>query len=129
MIVIITEGSEVTKFPRRGQVLNHVRLCVELVVELRCANTENAQIRGKHRLVLNLCLNFSLEPESGGVRSPEEFIGRQTIIDGEPVWELALGAPSGRKRGNTGAYGHEPIEDITQIPGADYLCGIPLRGV
>ncbi len=90
MIVVITERPVESKLTGRRQPLEHEGLRVELVVQLRCADAKRAEVVGEHRHVLDLGLAFALQPEAGSVRSPEELVGDETIVDGEPVRELAL---------------------------------------
>ena len=106
-----------------------VRLRIELVVELRGAHAERAQIVPEHHVVLELCLELSLDPHARRVRASEELVGDQAIVDAQPVRELAFRAPCGGQGRDAGTDADIPVEAPCQVAGADDLGRIALRRV
>ena len=96
VVVEVAERALEAELARRGQPLQHERLRVEGVVELRRADAERAQVVAEHRHVLELRGELALEPDAGRVGAAEELVGDQAIVHAEPVGELALGAAHAR---------------------------------
>src|SRR5437762_511569 len=88
VIVVVPESSEVTEFACRRQPLKHVGLGAKVVVHLRRAHAECAQVVGEHRHVLELGMEFTFEPESRRVRPAKELVGGETVVHSKPVGEL-----------------------------------------
>ncbi len=129
VVVVVAERVPQAEFAGRRQPCHHVGLRVELVVELRRAHAERAQVVGEHRLVLDLGVELAFEPDAGRVRAAKELVGNQAVVHAEPVRKLTLGASHGGQRRDAGTDGHEPIERPAQVARAHDLRRIALRGV
>ena len=129
VIVVVAERVPQAELAGRRQPLDRVGLRVELVVELRRAHAERAQVVGEHRHVLDLGMELALEPDAGGVRPAEELVGNQAVVHAEPVRELTLRASHGGQRRDADTHAHEPVEGPGQVARADDLRRIALRCV
>ncbi len=129
VIVVVAERVPQAELAGRRQPYDREGLRIHLVVELRRAHAERAQVVGEHRHVLDLGMELAFEPDAGGVRPPEELVGNQAVVHAEPVRELTLGAPHGGQRRDAGTHAHEPVEGPGQVARAHDLRRIALRGV
>src|SRR5262249_53351333 len=86
--VIVAKGPVQTELSSRRQPLQHVRLRVESVVQLRRADAKGAQVVGEHRHVLVLGEDLALEPDTGRVRATEKLVRNQSIVHAEPERKL-----------------------------------------
>ncbi len=129
VVVEVAERPEQAELARRRQPLQRVGLRVHLVVDLRRAHAEDAQVGGEHHVVFQLLEEIALRPDAVGVRAAEELVGDHPVVDAEPVRELPLGAADRRQRRDAGANRDEAIERVAQIAGADDLRRIALRRV
>src|SRR6185436_10729362 len=72
---------------------------------------------------------LSLQPDAGRIRTSEEFIRDQTVVDAQPVRELPLGASHTGQTGDPRARGYVSVEHVAEIAGTDYLRRITLRRI
>ncbi len=80
-------------------------------------------------MYLTLRGELALEPEAGGVGAAEELVGRQSVVDAEPVGELALGAADAREARDAAAQRDVPVERVAQVAGAHHLRRVALGHV
>ncbi len=130
VVVVVPECAPEAELAGGRQPLDRIRLGVDLVVQLRGAHAQNAQVGSEHHVVFQPGAGkIALHPDAVGVGAAKEFVGDQPVVHTEPVGELSLGAAHRWQRGDAAAHCDVAIEHVAQIAAADHLRRITLRGI